>query len=156
MGWCRVLESSGVEQLDRLRKCKEVLEEQEARGKEYLEKVKHDVEQDLAPLREEVEGARLSVEAFIREENNGEKFRCPGLGTAYLTKRLSTKIVDEKMFAESARTKISYEELESLYAPPKLLVSDAKKFAEAVLKEDGELLSGVESEEVESLTVRFG
>lgn len=147
--------NEGIQQLERYRKAKDALEEQEQRGRAYMEKVKADVEQDLAPLREEVEESRRSLEAFVREENGGEKFKCPGLGTAYLTRKRQTKIVDEDAFEEAIRADLDPDDVDALF-DHRLNLSRAKKAAEELIEQTGEIAPGVESEEVETLNVRLG
>ncbi len=146
--------NEGINQLERYRAAKEALEEQEQRGKAYLEMVKANVEQDLAPLREEVEASRQSIEAYVREENGGEKFKVPGLGTAYFSRKRQTKIVDQEALLESAHSYYGGE-IGFLYDEPMPNRAACKKFAESWLNDVGELVPGVESEEVETLNVRL-
>lgn len=147
--------ASGIQQLERYRKAKEALEEQDQRAKAYLEMTRANVEQDLAPLREEVEAARASIEAFVREENGGEKYKVPGLGTAYLSSRRQTKVLDLQAFLEAVHD-YTGGQVEQLYDDPKPNSAACKKYAESWLSDEGELLPGVESEEVQTLNVRLG
>lgn len=142
--------------MKRYRAAKERLEEQAEIGRQYVESVKADVEQDLEPLRREVEAARSSIEAFIREENGGEKFKVPGLGTAFLSKRRKVCVVDEGEFLKAYRQREAEGgDPERYLYEYKLVPARVKTAAERVLEEDGEIPPGVEAEQVETLSVRL-
>lgn len=127
------------------------LDEAKERGRAYVEQVREAVAQDLRPLEEAVEAARWNVEVLIRDHNGGQKFRVPGLGTAYLQRRRAFKVVDPEALARS----VGEAERQRLYDPPKINTGRAKSFAQSVFNEDGQILPGVETEEVESLSIRF-
>ena len=137
----------------RLQNAKDALEREEEIGKRVIEQVRANIEADLAPRRQEIEDCRRSIEAFIRQ-NGYPTFKAPGLGTAYIASRRQTRVVDLEAFRVHLRSE-SPEDLATLYNEPVLNKTRCKKFAENVMKETGELMPGVESEEVETLTVRL-
>ncbi len=139
-----------IENLRRYRALKRELEEEKERARAYLEQVRAEIEQDLAPLEEHIERLRESMSRYITVHNGGEKFKVPGLATAYTQKRLSVEIADEEAFAAS----LDEQSREEVYEK-KLSQSRAKKLARVAYEADGEILSGCEVEQSESLGVRL-
>lgn len=136
---------------------KQALEQEQEIGRRVIEQVKANVEADLKPRAEEIEYCRRSIEAYIRQ-NNGARFKAPGLGTAFLSRRKSVKVVDDDDFVEwfDALPEEPFKDnVRELIFPTKFSASGAKKIAEQVLTEDGEILPGVSYEELETLTVRL-
>ena len=128
-------------------------EEAEENGAAYVAQVREEVKQDLAPMREREERLREAMLVFVREHNGGSSFRVPGLGTAHKQRRTNTTIADPGALVAHLEAN-DPEALEALY-DRKLNEGRAKKLAEASAKEDGELLPGAETEERESLVVKF-
>lgn len=143
-----------IESMRRYRAVKAELEEQAARGKEYIEQVKEEVAADLWPLEEELERLKDSMQTFIREERAGEKFRVPGLGTVFITVRRRTTVAQEGAFAAWATKHLSDEDLDCVF-PRTFKKAAANTIAAGHLQKTGELLPGVEHEETESLSVRL-
>ncbi len=91
-----------IDAMRRYRATKRNLEADEQRAQEYLEQVKGRIELDLAPARERLEKLRASMEDFVNHENEGRKFRVPGLGTAYTSRKIHVEI-DDAASLEKAR-----------------------------------------------------
>ena len=142
-----------IRQMRILRAKQEELQEATKRGQQLIHQVTLDVAQDLDPLQHEVQDARVNLETMIRQENEGAKFKCPGLGTVYLSKRRRTTVVDQEAFIQAFDDKT--DGASGNFYERKLVPSRVKQAAEGYLEEYGELLAGVESEEVETLNVRF-
>ena len=128
-------------------------EEAEENGAAYVAQVREEVKRDLAPMREREERLRGAMLVFVREHNGGAPFRVPGLGTAHTQRHTATTINDPEALVEHLKRN-DPEALVGLY-DRKLNEGRAKKLAEASAKEDGELLPGAETEERESLVVKF-
>lgn len=135
-----------------LRDARVELEVAEERGREYLRQCKADVEADLDTLRARVNKLTEILTLFIEDENGGEKYNVPGIGTAYMTTRRTPKIVDEEAFVGHLQNTHPLL-LERLYKKT-LSASEAKKHIQAAL-EDGEVLPGTDVEEKTSLSVRL-
>lgn len=148
-------EEAMISNLRSYRQVKAKLEEQRERARMLLAQVEAEIAQDLAPLEREMEALRASMRAFIAEHNDGGNFKVPGLGSAYIQSRRQTKVVDEDSFVAEVRSMYSEEDAAALYDEPRFNLSRGRKFAEAVLKDTGEILPGVESEETQALTVRL-
>lgn len=144
-----------ISMMRRLAEAKKHQEEQKSRANRYLEQIRTEIAEDLAPLEEEIERARQSIRAYLIEERGGESFRVPGLGSAGIQHRRQTRIVDEEKFVVEIRTNYSEEDAASVYDEPRFNAGRAKKLAESILKEYGEILPGTESEEIQTLTVRL-
>lgn len=127
------------------------LKEEEERAKEYLAQCKAEVEQDLEPRRKAVEKLEEMLIIFLNEENGGEKYRVPGLGTVFTTHRTTPKIVDEDALAEAIekRNPLKY----STITRTVIDRQKAQKYAKEIL-EEGEVLPGIEVTETESLSFR--
>ena len=134
------------------------LEQDQEIGRRVIERVRANVDADLEPRRREIEDCRRSMEAYIHQ-NGGAKFKAPGLGSAYLSKRKSIRVVDENSFEtwiESLdETDPRWDEVHQAVYPAKFSAAGAKKLAEQEIKESGEVLPGIEYEEVETLNVRL-
>ena len=135
------------------REAKREREAAEENGAAYVAQVREEVKRDLAPMREREERLREAMLVFVRERNGGSSFRVPGLGTAHTQRRTSTTIADPEALVAHLETN-DPEALEALY-DRKFNEGRAKKLAETSMKEDGELLPGAETEERESLVVKF-
>ena len=137
---------------------KTALEQDQEIGRRVMERVRANVDADLEPRRREIEDCRRSMEAYIHQ-NGGAKFKAPGLGSAYLSKRKNVRVVDEEAFENwfDALDEESEEwlDISQLLFPTKFSVAGAKKLAEQEIKESGEVLPGIEYEEVETLNVRL-
>lgn len=150
-----VSEDTLIAMMRRLAEAKKHHEEQKARAAKYLEQIRAEIAEDLAPMEREIEWTRQAIRAYLIEERGGESFKVPGLGSAGITRRRQTKIVDEEKFIAEVQTQFSEEDAASVYDEPRFNQSKAKKLAEDLLREYGEILPGVESEEVQTLTVRL-
>ena len=142
----------------RYQSAKDALEQEQEIGRRVIEKVRANVETDLEPRRREIEDCRRSIEAYIRQ-NNGAKFKAPGLGSAYFSKRKSVMVRDPDAFEDWFNglndQSPEWDRINQLLFPVKFSVTGAKKLAEEEIKESGEVLPGVEYEEVETLNVRL-
>ncbi len=139
-----------IAQMRRYRSLKKAREQQKERAREYLDQVKAEIEADMRPIEEEIETARHSMLAFVREVNAGRKFRVPGLGTAFTQHRVSVKIEDEEAFTAS----LDEAERASVYET-KLNPSRAKALAQGSYEADGETRPGCEVEEKDTLAVKL-
>lgn len=139
-----------IDAMRRYRATKRNLEADEQRAKEYLEQVKGQIELDLAPAREHLERLRSSMENFINVENVGRKFRVPGLGTAYTSRKIHVEIDDAQALEEAFG-----EEAEELLYESRFSSRKARKEVADAYTEDGELLPGAEVEERDVLCVRL-
>ncbi len=135
-----------IAQMKRYRALKQAQESQKQRAKEYLEQVKAEIEEDMRPLEEQIEAARRSMLAFLTEHNGSNKFRVPGLGTAFTQHRVSVKIEDETAFDASLNDAERAQVFES-----KLNQSRAKALVAGSYEDDGEIRPGCEVEEKETL-----
>lgn len=145
-------EEAMIEGMASLAEAKRMLSEREGRAKKHLEMVKHNIVEDLAPLREEVEALKESLRNFITEENGGKAFNVPGLGTAYVQKRSKVQITDEEEFAEYFQGQDS--EVRSMVSDPaKFNRAKARQYALG-LAESGEMVPGSELIEQASLVFR--
>lgn len=149
-----VSEDALIAMMRRLAEAKRHLEEQKARAAKYLEQIKTEIAEDLAPMEREIEWTRRAIRAYLIEERGGESFKVPGLGSAGITRRRQTKIVDAEAFVKSVRD-ANPDALASLYDEPKLSLTKSKKYAESVLHEVGEIIPGTDTEEIQTLQVRL-
>ena len=135
-----------------LRDSRETLKEEEERGKEYLAQCRAEVEQDLEPRRKAIEKLEEMIAIYLKEENGGEKYKVPGIGTVFLTHRTTPKIVDEDVLGETIKewNPLAYETMTSV----KLDRKKAQAFANKFLKGDGLIMPGIEVTETESLSLR--
>lgn len=137
--------------IKRYRKATLNLGEMKERGKEYLEQVKAEIEQDLEGARAELDASKESLRILLKQsgENN---YRVPGLGTAYFVRGRRTRVVDEDAVVAALSSMGRYS---PDFWDTTINKRNVKEAAEKVLKEEGELLEGMESEEVETLAVRL-
>jgi len=142
-----------VRQMRQLKIARDELAEAEANGKEMLAQVKQEVEADLRPMREHVSGLEEYLKNFIEEENDGKKIKVPGIGTAFITRRQNVKIEDIEAFARWVKDE--YDDVPGIWVTT-LHGPTARKLAQRILTEDGQLLPGTELIKSESLTVRPG
>ncbi len=142
-------ETEMVAQMRRYRSLKKAREQQKERAREFLDQVKAEIEADMRPIEEEIEAARRSMLAFITQ-NDGRKFRVPGLGTAFTQHRISVKIEDEEAFTASLDDTERAQVTET-----KLNPSRAKALAQGSFEGGGEIRSGCEVEENDTLVVKL-
>ncbi len=141
-----------VRWMKELREAREELEENTERGKEYLRQCKEEVYDDLDLQQQHVEKLEQMLTIFINEEHGGAKYKVPGIGTVFTTKRRTPKIIDEEQLIESieARNPLKLITMTST----KLDRAKAQKYANEHMKETGEVLPGIEITETESLSLR--
>lgn len=132
------------------RDVRDELEDAEEKGKEYLRQCKEEVEADLEPLRQRAQKLDEMLTIFLNTENAGEKYKVPGIGTVYITRRRQLNINDEDTFLsnvpECDRHKVEKTVLDK---------AEARKYLNRALLE-GEVLPGTELEEKETLSFRDG
>lgn len=139
-----------VSQMRRYRELKKAHERQKERAKEYLEQVKAESEADMRPLEEQIEAARQSMLAFLIEHNSSNKFRVPGLGTAFTQHRTWVNIADEDAFTASLDDAERGRVFEL-----KLNTSRAKALVQGSFESGGEIRPGCEVEGKETLAVKL-
>lgn len=147
-------EEAMISNLRAFRRVKARLEEQRERGRMLLAQIEAEIAQDLAPLEREMEALRVSMQTYIAGHNGGEKFKVPGLGTAYIQSRRRVRIVDMEAFLNAVHA-YTGGRVDHLYDEPKPNAAACKKYAENWVSDEGEILPGVESEETETLSVRL-
>lgn len=130
----------------RYAEAKEQLEEQEENGRTYVQMIQDEVKESLAPLKEDLEHARRSMEIFVSEHNGGKSFSVPALGTAYTQNRVIGRIAEPDEFLK-AFERTDPEKAEAL-CDRKLNASRARKEAEKAFREQGEILPGADVEQV--------
>lgn len=135
--------------MKRYAETKNRLEEEEENARVYLQIIQDEIRESLAPLRGEIEHARLSMEFFVQERNGGKSFAVPALGTVYTQNRVVGKIVDPDEFLKALR-RTDPEKAEALFER-KLNASRARQEAERAFRDDGEIVAGADVEQVSIL-----
>ena len=137
----------------RYRAARRAREEAEANGAAYVAQVREEVKQDLQPMKEQEERLREAMLVFVREYNAGASFRVPGLGSAHTQKRTVTEISDRELLV----THLEQHEPQALVGLYDRKISDSrtKQLVQTRLQEGGEVLPGTETDEKETLVVKF-
>ncbi len=147
-------EGAMVEALRRYRAAREELEVQRRRAKEYVEQVKAETQDGLAPLEARLHRLRISMRNFIEETNEGRNFKVAGLGTVYTSRGYQVKVADERALLGYVEAECPGECLDRVF-PRRLSASAAKRLAQNELEESGEQIPGVEAEATTTLNVRL-
>jgi hypothetical protein len=149
----RTLDEVMIAKLYRLRRVREELKQDEARSKAYLKMVKDRVEADLKAKKTQRENLEREIRDLLIHENNGEKYRVPGLGTAFIAKRTRIEIENADALLDyiDQKTDLTVEEF---LKPVETDEAKLKRFAKEKVDE-GEIVPGIVIEPTEGLQARF-